>query len=71
MISKDIRKYALSRKQERIRFKEGIPLLEELKDQIPEFRVTTEGLVEYVRFNNVIYKKVFIREDTIDGVNVS
>tara|TARA_R110000851_G_scaffold113782_1_gene238612 strand:+ start:576 stop:758 length:183 start_codon:yes stop_codon:yes gene_type:complete len=52
---------ALHKKQERLQVKNGIPSTGELKEGVPELRKTTEGIVEYVKHNNVLYKKLFDR----------
>ena len=48
---------ALHKKQERLQVKEGSPSTNELQEGVPELRKTTEGVVEYVKHNNVLYKK--------------
>ena len=49
---------ALHKKQERLQVKEGSPSTSELKEGVPELRKTSEGVVEYVKHNNVLYKKL-------------
>ena len=49
---------ALHKKQERLQIKTGSPLTNDLKEGVPELRKTTEGVVEYVKHNNVLYKKL-------------
>lgn len=39
----------------------GVPTLNELIEGVPVLRATEEGVVEYVRFNNELYKKVLER----------
>ena len=53
---------ALHKKQERLQVKSGVPLSSELKEGVPELRTTSEGVVEYVKHNGVLYKKVLERE---------
>ena len=53
---------ALHKKQERLLLKKGTPLKTELKEGVPVLRNTSEGVVEYTLFNNVIYKKVLDQE---------
>jgi len=48
---------ALHKKQERLQVREGSPTKNDLKEGIPELRKTSEGVVEYVKHNNVLYKK--------------
>ena len=49
---------ALHKKQERLQVKSGEPIVAELDEGVPELRSTVEGVVEYVRHNGVLYKKV-------------
>ena len=49
---------ALHKKQERLQVKTGSPSTNELQEGVPELRKTTEGVVEYVKHNNVLYKKL-------------
>ena len=39
------------------------PLVEELSEGVPVFRVTDEGLVQYIKHNGVVFKSVFVEED--------
>ena len=52
---------ALHKKQERIQVKKGAPVSKDLKEGVPVLRSTTEGVVEYVRNNGVLFKKVLDR----------
>ena len=49
---------ALHKKQERLQVKEGAPNSAELKEGVPILRSTPEGVVEYVKNKNILYKKV-------------
>ena len=49
---------ALHKKQERLQVKSGVPMVADLKEGVPVLRSTTEGVVEYVRHNGVLYKNV-------------
>ena len=49
---------SLHKKQERLQVKKNVPTVSELKEGVPVLRSTSEGVVEYVLNNNVIYKKV-------------
>ena len=51
----------LHKKQERLQVKSGVPLAVDLKEGVPALRTTTEGVVEYVKHNGVLYKKVLDR----------
>ena len=53
---------ALHKKQERLQVKSGAASVAELKEGVPELRTTSEGVVEYVKHNGVLYKKVLERE---------
>jgi len=52
---------ALHKKQERIQVKPGKPEVADLTEGVPVLRSTSEGVVEYVRHKNVLYKKVLDR----------
>jgi hypothetical protein len=52
---------ALHKKQERLQVQSGIPIVAELTEGVPVLRSTAEGVVEYVRHKNVLYKKVLDR----------
>ena len=47
------------KKQERLKVETGVPSAANLSEGIPVLRSTEEGLVEYVRYNGVLYKSVF------------
>ncbi len=49
---------ALHKKQERLQIRDGVPSINDLKEGVPVLRSTEEGIVEYVRKNNALYKKV-------------
>ena len=49
---------ALHKKQERIQVKTGVPRAIDLEEGVAVLRFTEEGVVEYVRHNNVLYKNV-------------
>jgi hypothetical protein len=49
---------ALHKKQERLQIKSGKPDIADLTEGVPVLRSTSEGVVEYVRHKNVLYKKV-------------
>ena len=49
---------ALHKKQERLQLKKGVPAISDLKEGVPTLRATSEGVVEYVKYNSVLYKKV-------------
>jgi hypothetical protein len=50
-------------KQERLQVSSGAPSISELRAGVPVVRSTPEGLVEYTRYNNALYKKVLDRAD--------
>ena len=45
-------------KQERQYVGNGIPTVTELEDGVPVLRSTSEGVVQYIRYNGVLYKNV-------------
>ena len=52
---------ALHKKQERLQIKPGTPLVGDLQEGVTVLRTTTEGVVEYVKHNGVLHKKVLDR----------
>ena len=48
---------ALHKKQERLQVGTGVPDVNNLKEGVPVLRATTDGIVEYVRHNGLLYKK--------------
>ena len=52
---------SLHKKQERLQVGNGVPSVSDLKEGVPTLRVTSEGVVEYVRHSGVLYKKVYTR----------
>jgi len=52
-------------KQERLQISNGMPSVNDLRSGVPVIRSTTEGLVEYVKHNNVVYKKALDRDIAI------
>ena len=53
---------ALHKKQERLQVKDGVPQAGDLKEGVPSLRSTSEGVVEYVKFNGVLHKKVLEKD---------
>ena len=51
----------LHKKQERLQVKSGVPSISDLQEGVPVLRSTSEGVVEYVRHNGVLFKKVLDR----------
>jgi len=49
---------SLHKKQERLQVKDGVPDVADLQEGVPILRSTSEGVVEYVKHNNVLFKKV-------------
>tara|TARA_Y100000310_G_C20664355_1_gene806617 strand:- start:598 stop:786 length:189 start_codon:yes stop_codon:yes gene_type:complete len=49
---------ALHKKQERLQVKVGVPAAVDLKDGVPTLRKTSEGIVEYVKHDGVLFKKI-------------
>ena len=64
MISRydDLYRLLLRKKREAPSVQKGIPKLADLDEEVPSLRFTEEGLVEYVRYNNTLYKNVLQRE---------
>jgi hypothetical protein len=49
---------SLHKKQERTQIRDGVPSQPDIKEGLSELRRTSEGVVEYVKHNGVLYKKV-------------
>ena len=56
-----VERIALHKKQERLQVRSGVPRVADLNEGVPVLRSTTEGVVEYVRHNGVLYKNVLDR----------
>ena len=54
---------AVHKKQEKLQVKEKVPDISELSEGVPTLSSTDEGVVEYVRYSNVLYKKVLDKSD--------
>jgi len=67
MISKDLRRFGIRGREPKRTFKKGVPTVQELTEMIPVYRETSEGLVEYIRYKNVLYKKVYILAHEQEG----
>ena len=51
----------LHKKKERLQIKDGEPPANDLKEGVPVLRKTSAGVVEYVKHNGVLFKKVLDR----------
>jgi len=49
---------SLHKKQERLQVKKGVPNVKDVKDGVPVIRATAEGLVEYIKYNGTLHKKI-------------
>ena len=58
----------LQMKQRKASVKEGIPSVTDLEEGTAVYRTTSEGLVQFIRVNNILYKSVFIRALDFSGV---
>ena len=56
-------------KQERQYVGNGGPLVTELEEGVPVLRSTSEGVVQYIRYNGVLYKNVM--KNALDSLDVS
>ena len=59
-----------SRKQNKVTIKKGTPTLGELSEGVPVIRMTNEGLAQWVRYNNKLYRLLYTREDHPVGVEI-
>ena len=53
-----IERVALHKKQERMHIRSGAPTAADLEEGVPVLRTTSEGIVEYVKYNGILFKKV-------------
>ena len=53
---------ALHKKQDRLQVGNAVPSVAELKEGVPVVRKTGEGVVEYLRTANTLYKKILDKE---------
>ena len=51
------------KKQERTSIARGRPSVAELSEGVPIFRITDEGLMQYVRIGDTLYKNRYVTED--------
>ena len=51
----------LRKKQEKLQVKTGTPFASDLREGVPVLRATSEGVVEFVKHNGILYKKVLDR----------
>jgi len=58
---------ALHKKQERLQVKSGKPAVADLAEGVPVLRSTVKGVVEYVRYKNVLYEKVLDASKTAEA----
>ena len=47
----------LHKKQERMQVKDGVPLLSDLDEGVPVLRRDSQGVTEYVKHKNIMFKK--------------
>ena len=59
----------LHRKQDRIQVKDGVPVITDLVEGVPVIRSTSEGLVEYIRYGNILYKQVYSKASDSTTIN--
>tara|TARA_Y100001973_G_scaffold106489_1_gene184748 strand:+ start:3183 stop:3371 length:189 start_codon:yes stop_codon:yes gene_type:complete len=50
---------ALHKKQERMQIGTGVPRVSELTEGVPVIRATSNGLEQYIRHNNQLYKMAY------------
>ena len=56
---------ALHKKQERLQITEGAPEVQDLQEGVPVLRATSEGVVEYISHNNILYKRVLEKANAV------
>ena len=58
------------KKQERLQLKKGAPTISDLKEGVPVLRSTDDGVVEYVKYNGILYRKT-LDMDSLSDVTIS
>ena len=53
---------SIHKKGETIHLRKGKPKVNELTEGVPVLRKTSEGVIQYVRIDNVLYKSIFKRD---------
>ena len=61
------RKYSHT-KQEKLQVKNGLPEVSQMREGVPILRSTNEGVVQYIRYNGVLYKNVMKDSSDISDV---
>ena len=51
-------------KQERLQVENGVPHVSQMREGVPILSSTNEGVVEYIRYNGILYKNIL--ESTLD-----
>ena len=59
------------KKKETAGLAEGEPLVDDLSEGVPVLRSTNEGVVEYIRYNNELYKRAFDKAGGTIGVSLA
>ena len=62
---------AVHKKQEKLQIDSGIPLIADLREGVPAIRSTDEGVVQYVRYNNVLYKSIFNKDTDVSATKLT
>jgi len=61
---------SLHKKQERLQVQNGVPSINNMKEGVPQIRhVEGTGLVEYIRFKNVLHEKVLDQSNVAPRVS--
>ena len=61
----------LHKTQQRTQVKDGAPSANELSEGVSTLRKTSEGIVEYVKYKNVIYKKKLVSENETEDEGIT
>ena len=62
---------AMHMTQKRTQVKDGVPNANELSEGVSTLRKTPEGIVEYVKYKNVIYKKKLVSENETEDEGIT
>ena len=55
----------------KVPYEKGVPKKSELVEGSPVLRLTDEGLVQYVLYNNDLYRRQFLKEGEEEGMEIT
>lgn len=52
---------SIHKKAETVHVSKGKPRIKDLTDGVPVIRTTSDGVIQYVKINNILYQSVFTK----------